>query len=116
MSLMYYNHMYAQIRTNSPDKVARGDFYVTSIPNQSFLQYTWYLVNLNSRLFRQPRQQLILFKNIIKSISTEEAQVMNNPSLLNSITCPELSTMYGRTYIYIYNIYISTVVRFCPSQ
>ena len=60
MSLMYYNHIYAQIRTNSPDKVARGDFYVTSIPNQSFLQYTWYLVNLNSRLFRQPRQQLIL--------------------------------------------------------
>ena len=32
---------------------------------------------------------------------TEEAQVMNNPSLLNSIPCPELSAMYGRTYIYM---------------
>ena len=28
--------------------------------NQSFLQYAWYLVNLNSYLFRRPPRQLIL--------------------------------------------------------
>ena len=37
---------------------------------------------------------------------TEEAQVMNNPSLLNSMPCPELSAMYGRTYIYLSLIHI----------
>ena len=29
-------------------------------PNQSFLQFTFYLVNLNSHFFRRPPQQLIL--------------------------------------------------------
>ena len=60
VDVLDYNHIYVHIRTICSDRVARGDLYVTSIPNQSFLQYTWYLVNLNSRFFSQPRQQLIL--------------------------------------------------------
>ena len=31
-------------------------------PNQSFLEYIWYFINLNSYLFRRPPQQLILTK------------------------------------------------------
>ena len=33
--------------------------------NQSFLQYTWYLVNLSPHLFRRPPQELILTKKFI---------------------------------------------------
>ena len=48
-------------------------------PNQSFMQYTWYLVILNDHLFCRPLQQLILTKNV--------HQYPIHPSLSASRTC-----------------------------
>ena len=76
---MFYSHINAQIFKFWAGWYEESyTWYVTltpHAPDQSFLQYTWYMVSLSSHLFPRPIQQLILTKTPAKMLRTEETQV-----------------------------------------